>query len=66
MEKILRSKTYVDADYKVLNSKVNSFIKKIDREDLVSKDFAISNGVYAINIFYMAEVKPQAEKPTAE
>lgn len=66
MEKIIRSKTYVDADYKTLNSKVNSFVKKIAREDLISTNFQINNGTYAIHIMYMAEVKPKVEASTAQ
>lgn len=64
--KILRSKTYVDADFKVLNSKCNSFTKKIDPLDYVDTCDDVDNGLYGTQIFYMAEVKPKEETRVAE
>ena len=63
--KIMRSKTYVDADFKVMNSKVNSFTKKIEFEDLIGTNYDTDNGIYGTNIFYMTEVKPKEEAPKA-
>lgn len=66
MDKIIRSKTYADADFKVMNSKANSFLKKIAKEDLINVSYQATNGIYSINIIYLAEVKAKEETRTAE
>lgn len=60
MNKVVRSKIYSLPDFKELNSKVNSFLKKIAKEDLVAVNFDVEGNLYNVQIVYMQEVAPKA------
>lgn len=60
MEKVIRSKIYSLPDFKALNSKVNAFLKKIAREDLMSVNFVVEGNLYNVQVVYMQEVAPKA------
>lgn len=65
--KVRRSKTFQIEDYKEFNSKFNTFIKEIKKEDIISIKYSAvaTNGVitHCANIVYEKEitVKPKTE-----
>lgn len=67
---VTRSKTFEISDVKEFNSKVNTFIKEINKEDIIAVNYstAVLNNtlVHCANIIFRKEVKvtPKTEVTT--